>query len=210
MATRENPVARACAPLVRLASIIMGYGLLGLSFLIAFDVVARKLFDFSTGGASEIGGYVVAILAAFGFTYALLEHAHTRIDIFYSRLPPWPRAIANLVSMLGMFVFAVFMAWRAWASLRESIAFHSAATTPLHTPLWIPQSLWFAGLLFFAVVSGLFFVHALYLTIRDKKAALKHYGPQTLKEEIEQEITEVEGLDEPLPASEPSRKGALP
>ena len=40
-------------------SIIGGYVLLGLSFLIVFEV-QRKPIDFSLQGVDEIGGYVVA------------------------------------------------------------------------------------------------------------------------------------------------------
>ena len=64
-------------------SIIGGYVLLGLSFLIVFEVIARKLFDFSLPGVDEIGGYVVTITGTFGFAYALIERTHTRIDIVF-------------------------------------------------------------------------------------------------------------------------------
>lgn len=197
MAIRNNRIIHACTPVVRVTAIISGYLLLGLSFLIGFDVVARKLFNFSSVGADEIGGYIVAVMAAFGFTYALIEHAHTRIDIFYKSFPIPLRVVANLLSMLGMVGFATFIAWRAWDTLSESITYQSAANTPLHTPQWIPQSIWFIGLLIFATVSIVLFIHAIWLTLSDQKRALQYYGPQTLEEEIEQEITEVEGLDDP-------------
>lgn len=197
MAIRNNRVIHACAPVVRMAAIISGYSLLGLSFLIGFDVIARKLFNFSSGGSDEIGGYIVAVMAAFGFTYALIEHAHTRIDIFYKLFPVPLRVVANLLSMLGMVGFATFITWRAWDTLNESITYQSAANTPLHTPQWIPQSIWFIGLLTFSALSIVLLAHALWLTFRDHKRSLQYYGPQTLEEEIEQEITEVEGLDDP-------------
>lgn len=210
MAIRNNRIIQACAPVVRVTAIISGYSLLGLSFLIGFDVIARKLFNFSSIGADEIGGYIVAAMAAFGFTYALIEHAHTRIDIFYKLFPLPLRIVANLLAMLGMVGFASFIAWRAWDTLNESIAYKSAANTPLHTPQWIPQSIWFLGLLIFAVVSTVLFAHALLLTFRDSKRSLQYYGPQTLEEEIEQEITDVEGLDDPQAHQPTSHKETLP
>ena len=39
--------------------------------------------------------------------------------------------------------------WRAWATLDETLLFGSRARTALQTPLWIPQSIWLAGLAFF-------------------------------------------------------------
>ncbi|MBV6274090.1 TRAP transporter small permease [Alcaligenaceae bacterium CGII-47] len=210
MAIRNNRIIHTCAPLVRVTAIISGYSLLALSFLIGFDVVARKLFNFSSVGADEIGGYIVATMAAFGFTYALIEHAHTRIDIFYKSFPIPLRIVANLLSMLGMVGFASFIAWRAWDTLNESITYQSAANTPLHTPQWIPQSIWFVGLLIFAVVSIVLLAHALLLSFRDAPRALQYYGPQTLEEEIEQELSDVEGLDDPGAHPPTSQKETLP
>lgn len=202
---RLNPVARACAPVARGAAILSGYALLFLSILITFDVIARKTFDAPSIGSDEIGGYIVAAMAAFGFTYALLQHAHTRIDVLYQWMPPSMRVVANLTAMGGLFLFAGFIAWRGWGTLMESIEFGSTASTPLRTPQWIPQSLWFAGLALFAVVALLLFIHALWLTLRGQsRIALQLYGPQTLEEEIARERMDVEGLDDrgaptPLP-----------
>ncbi|HUH40238.1 MAG TPA: TRAP transporter small permease [Castellaniella sp.] len=193
---RHNPIAHLCAPIARIVSIIAGYALLALSMLIAFDVVVRKLFNTSSIGADEIGGYIVAIMAAFGFTYALLQHAHTRIDVFYQWMSTPVRVVANLVAMAGLSSYAGFIAWRAWGTLMESIEYSSTANTPLRTPQWIPQSIWFIGLLFFAVVSLLLLLHAIRLVMQGRaRESLQLYGPQTLEEEIERERLEVEALD---------------
>jgi hypothetical protein len=41
---------------MRLIGILSGYACLGLSFLIVFEILARKLFNFSKQGVDEIGG----------------------------------------------------------------------------------------------------------------------------------------------------------
>ncbi|MER1966573.1 TRAP transporter small permease [Castellaniella sp. GW247-6E4] len=205
---RHNPVARACAPVARGAAILSGYALLFLSVLITYDVIMRKLFNTSSVGADEIGGYIVAAMAAFGFTYALLQHAHTRIDVFYQWMPTPVRVAANLMAMGGLFLFAGFIAWRGWGTLMESIEFGSVASTPLHTPQWIPQSIWVAGLALFGVVSLMLLIHALWLVLRGQsRRSLQLYGPQTLAEEIERERMDVEGLDDHQPAPPASLSG---
>ena len=46
---------------------------------------------------------------------------------------------------------AVVIAYRVWPVLAKSIKHNSTANTTLETPLWIPQSLWLAGWVWFAL-----------------------------------------------------------
>ena len=70
-----------------------GCGLLiAASVLIGIDVVIRKLFGLSIGGADELSGYALGIASAWAFAYGLLERAHVRIDSLYVTLPRWVRA----------------------------------------------------------------------------------------------------------------------
>lgn len=204
---RPNPIAQMCMPIACAVSIIAGYALIILSVLISYDVIARKLFNTSSLGADEIGGYIVAIMAAFGFTYALLQRAHTRIDVFYQWMPTPMRVVANLMAMAGLATYAGFIAWRAWGTLMESIEYSSTANTPLRTPQWLPQSIWFAGLLLFAVVALLLFLHAIQLVLRGQaRRSLQLYGPRTLEEEIERERLEVESFEEPASSASTGRQ----
>jgi TRAP-type C4-dicarboxylate transport system permease small subunit len=197
-----NPVLAFFDPVVRIAAIVGGYGLLALALLVGFEVVARKRFAYSLQGVDEIGGYIVAAMAAFGFSHALLHKAHTRIDIFTARLPrPWQAGL-NLAALWVLAMFACFMAWRGWGALSETIDFKSVSSTPLRTPLWIPQSVWLAGLVLFAGVSAAVAVHAAWLTLRGSREALAHYGPRTLEQEIESELLEIAALDAAPPTSD--------
>ncbi len=194
---RPNPIVQLCLPAAKVAAYVAGYALIVLSILITYDVIVRKAFDAASIGTDEIGGYVVAIMAAFGFTYALLQHAHTRIDVFYQWLPVHLRLLANFLAMAGMAACASFLAWRAWGTLDESIAFGSTANTPLHTPQWIPQSIWLLGLVLFAAVSVMLFLHAAWLLVKGRsQEVLQFYGPKTLEEEIEEERLDVEGIEQ--------------
>src|SRR2546423_14884761 len=57
------------------------------AILIGIDVVLRKLFDTSIGGADELAGYALAIGAAWSLAAALLERAHIRVDSLYVLFP---------------------------------------------------------------------------------------------------------------------------
>lgn len=185
-------MSRVGARLVRALAIAGGYGFLGLSLLVAFEVIARKFFAFSLQGVDEIGGYVMAGAVAMGISYTLFHRAHTRIDMFVDRLPARLRPAFHALAMVALAVFGLFMAWRATVTLRETIDYQSVASTPLQTPLWIPQMIWDAGLLFFAGLATVLALHAVVLTVRNPAAVLALYGPRSVREEIDDEVAVLE------------------
>ncbi|WP_048708308.1 TRAP transporter small permease subunit [Microvirga massiliensis] len=178
--------------LSRLAALLCGYAYLGLCFLIGFEILARRFLHFSLQGVDEIGGYVLAITVAFGFGYALIQGSHTRIDILLMYLGERGRAICNFLALLGIAVFASFMAWRAWDTLRETLEFDSLASTPLQTPLWIPQTLWVAGLALFALIAIGGAVHGAILLARRPAQFNNVYGPPSLQSEIDEQMSTLE------------------
>lgn len=172
--------------LAQYGAIAAGYGALALSLLIAFEVIGRKFFHFSIQGADEIGGYIMAIGVAFSFAYALVERAHTRVDVFLTLFPPAIRAPLNVLAMLALAGMATFMLYRGYETLLESLEFQSRASTPLQTPLWIPQGLWVAGLAVFAIFTITFALRAVYLLMAGRLAAVDNeFGPRSTDDEIE-------------------------
>ncbi|MFT0861403.1 TRAP transporter small permease subunit [Ancylobacter sp. G4_0304] len=187
----DNPVSRLLLPPARLMALLAGYLLLGLSFLVTAEVVLRSAFNLSLQGSDEFGGYTLAVLAAFGFSYALLERAHTRVEILIERVGTGPQALLNLVSCWCIALMALFMAWRSYAALMESVEYGSLSGTPLMTPLWQPQLAWFIGLLFFAAVASIIAIHALILMVSDRRRLNRFYGMKTLEEIIDEERVEL-------------------
>lgn len=196
MTTNDNPVARALTPLARLLALIAGYMLLGLTLAITGEVMLRTFFNFSLQGSDEFGGYTLAILAAFGFSYALLERAHTRVEILVERVPSRAQALLNLISNWCIALMGLFIAWRGWAALMESIEYGSLSGTPLMTPLWRPQAIWVGGLVFFAITATAIALHASVLAGRDYRLLNRFYGIKTLDEIIEEERVDIQEAQE--------------
>ncbi|MDQ8022796.1 MAG: TRAP transporter small permease [Moraxellaceae bacterium] len=187
-----NPFSRVLGGIVDALVIAAGWWLVALSILTCVEMVGRKLFSFSFQGIDEVGGYTLAVTSAIGFSYTLITRGHTRIDFLVGKLPMKLRSAINVLAMVTLAGMAVFAILRAWVVLSESIEFQSHSTTPLQTPMWIPQSLWFGGWALFAILCVYLAVHALVLWLRGDHAAVnKAYGPQTLEEEIESEAGEV-------------------
>lgn len=173
----------------RLFAILAGYSLLGLSLLICAEIVLRRIAGISLQGVDEIGGYVLAGSSAFGFAYALLCRGHTRIDILVSRTPSVVKAVLNILSSAVMALIAAFMAWRAYMALDRSLRLGSLASTPLQTPIWIPQSIWVAGLVFFALVAFLFLVRSLSAAIKGADCVNSVAGITSLDEIVAHEVS---------------------
>jgi len=166
-----------------------GCGLLiAASFLIGIDVVIRKLFNLSIGGADELSGYALAIGSAWALAHGLLERAHVRIDSFYVVLP---RGVQASLDVIGLAVFLAFMAlvaWRAYGVFSESVKLDAHSMSPIATPLVYPQALWVAGLVFFVAVGALVLARILVAFVTGDVATVQGLaGSRTVTEEIEHE-----------------------
>lgn len=138
----------------RMIAMAAGVALMGCVLLILVAVLLRK-FGVAFGGSSEISGYVMAGVASWGMSFTLTELAHVRIDLIRLRLRPVGRAVLDLLAILAVAATAVTIAFQCWPVLRTTLVNHSHANTSMGTPLWIPQSIWFAGWIWFALSASL-------------------------------------------------------
>ena len=125
---------------------------------------------------------------AFGFAYALIERTHTRIDIVLGHVPRLLRNSLNIFTYALVTGAALFITRYAYQALNESLLFNSHSPTPLQTPMWIPQGIWFAGLIVFSGTAIAMFVHLLIQNYRDSERAYFQYGPPTISEELHREL----------------------
>lgn len=117
-----------------------------------YDIIARP-FQMSLGGTDELSGYAMAIATSWGISYALTSMAHVRIDLLRARCTTKGQALFDTIAILSLAGVALVIAYRVWPVLTKTIKFNSTANTTLETPLWIPQSLWLAGWMWFALSS---------------------------------------------------------
>ena len=195
----RNPVARWVGPPVRWMQIACGWALMAICFATLYDIVARRLFAHSVQGVTELGAYLLAIVSAFGFSSALLQKAHSRVDFLFPRMSPFVVAVLNLAAAVLLFGVAVLSVWQGWHVLEETLLFDSRASTPLQTPMWIPQGLWLTGLALFASVTFACAVHAVILFVTDRSRLNELYGPLSVEGQIAVETQgTLPGVDKPL------------
>jgi TRAP-type C4-dicarboxylate transport system permease small subunit len=171
---------------------ICGYILLSLAVLVTAETLGRKLFDVSLQGVDELGGYALAVGSALAFTTALIERAHIRIELFHVMLPAPLQMLLNWIAITSIAAFGALLVWVCFTIVLDSFAYNSTAPTPWATPLIYPQSFWYAGMVFFALVSSAMALHATYLLVTGNGKALNRlYGPKVAAEEVKEELEDL-------------------
>lgn len=157
--------------------------------LIGIDVVLRRAFATSIGGADELAGYALAIGTAWALAATLLERGHIRIDSLYVFLPAPLRVLLDFLG-LGLFIaFFALVGWHGIGVVEQSWSSGSRSQSALETPVVVPQIVWIAGLGMFVVVGIALTLAALARAISgDLAGVAKMIGTRSSEEEVAEEM----------------------
>lgn len=184
------------------AAVVGGLGIIFISCMITVDVFLRKFFGTTLGGASEIAGMIFAVATAMAYPYVLLDRAHIRIDVLYSRIPVKARAFLDLAAMLIMLTFYYQLTMSTFQLLTKSWNGGSRSVGVVQVPLWMPQSLWVLGFALFTLTALFLTVFAVYGIVRRNWSMVTSVaGVPSIEETIEEE-THIEADAEELSSSE--------
>ena len=150
----------------RAIGLVCGLVLLATGGLILIEILLRQTPFGALGGSDEYAGYAMAAIATWGFSYALVERAHIRIDLLQRQLLPAGRVAFDLISLLLLAATTWVVTFHSWTVLAKTLERGSRANTPLETPLWIPQTLWFGGWVWFALTATLLLLVVVALLLR--------------------------------------------
>lgn len=150
-------------------ALLVGLLLFACAGFVLLDIITRQIGT-SFGGTEEIAGYVMAIATSWGMSHTLLELGHVRIDLLRSRAAPFARALFDLFAMVVMSAVIVAIAIMSWPVVERSLINGSRANTPLETPLALVQIPWFAGWIWFALMSCVVTLAALSLIVKRRHA----------------------------------------
>jgi len=125
---------------------VAGWCYLGITLLITFDIIARRLMGFSTEATTEVTGYLMAIGMSWGMAGTLFERGHVRIDVLVQKLPLKVRVWLHMASLLALLVSTAFFVYGAYSLARDSWELGATDLSTLRMPMVVPQGLWAAGL----------------------------------------------------------------
>jgi TRAP-type C4-dicarboxylate transport system permease small subunit len=177
--------------IARAAVIIGGAAILLSGLMITADVVMRRVFGLSTWGADELSYYALAISSSWAFAHAMLVKAHIRIDMLTMRAS-WPlRSASNIIALASMGFLALMASWAILEEVERAWSRGATSITRLATPLWIPQGLWLAGFVFFAITILLLLARVIAALVieRSHEIAERHGGTPTMEDEIATELS---------------------
>ncbi len=196
-------ILKAYTAVARFFCIVGGWALLFISFAATIEVFGRKYFNYSFKGIDEIGGYMMAGVSAVGFAYALTTRAHMRVTLLFPYIPNWLKSLLNVLAMITLCAMAVFCAYRGFFEVKDVWISGKASNTPIQVPLWMPQTIWFFGMVLFAVGTVLTALHSVGLLFTDRGLLNRLYGPQSLEEEISTEVSHAEAREGVSKATQP-------
>jgi TRAP-type C4-dicarboxylate transport system permease small subunit len=171
---------------------IFGMIFLGLAAVVTVETAARKLFNVSLQGADELGGYALAVGSTIAFSLALMGRNHIRVDVFHEMFSRRMQAWMNWFSIVSLAALGLFIAYVAFKVLGDTLQYRSTAQTPWATPLIWPQSVWYVGLLIFALVATGYALRASKLLFTGEIDTLNHdFHPKSAKEELKEELDDL-------------------
>ncbi|WP_353146509.1 TRAP transporter small permease [Pollutimonas bauzanensis] len=189
MSTLLDGLDRLLKRITQSGCLAAGWALVILSIVIALNVMARKLFNYSIQGVDEYGGYCLAICASIGFSQAAYDKAHVRITVITDHLPERSRAYCDVFALLLLTFTAALLASKSFDVAATSYAMQALATSSLRTPLVLPQAAWAASLCWFSLVLFIQLMRACTkLAHHDWKGVSGEYGASSVDEEIEHEL----------------------
>jgi TRAP-type C4-dicarboxylate transport system permease small subunit len=159
------------------------------ALLIGIDVLLRKFFGTSIGGADELAGYALALGTSWSLGAALLDRVHIRIDSLYGLFPRGLRLFLDLIGLLLFIGFFGLIGLRGWSVVEQSWISASRSHTALETPTVIPQFVWVAGLAVLVLLGIILFIYAVLLIARGQAAAATALiSTRSAKEEVDEEV----------------------
>lgn len=156
----------------RAVALLCGAVLLAAAGFVIAEIALRAMGG-GLGGSDELSGYAMAAIAAWGLPWALAEGAHIRIEMALRRAPGPLRDALDLAALASVAVVAATVAWHGWGVVATSLARGSAANTPLETPLWMPQAVWWAGWTWFAATAAALTLCGAVLALARRSDALR-------------------------------------
>ena len=184
-----SPLLKLAGAVARAGAWFGGALIIASAFLVGIEVVIRKAFDLTIGGADELSGFALAISTSWALAFTLVERAHIRIDSLYVRLPVRVCALLDLLGLALLTAFMALITWYGFGVFRTTYELGARSLSPLGTPLGVPQLLWVLGFVMFLAIALVVFVRALAALVTGDLATVQGLvGSRSVDEEIEAEL----------------------
>ena len=140
-------------------------------------LVGMSRLGLSITGVSEIASYLLVGATFLGLAYTFVHHAHIRVTLLITRLPPAIRVWFEVFGLIIALAISLMLSYGLVGLARESIQYNDVSSGFVSIPLWIPQLVLATsvGLLCLALAEALFM--AIRIAIRDPSSFCEATAP---------------------------------
>ena len=149
---------------------IMSWCIVGLVALIVVEVFLRYAAQKTLMWSTETDLLLGAAIYCAGWAYAHRHHAHVRIDILYSRLPPRGRATIDVIGILLLFIplMTVLIYASAAHTWKSFVLGETSDISYWFPPIWPWRAIVLLGFLLLTLQGLAYLYRDAYLMIRNK------------------------------------------
>ena len=105
-------------------------------FVYYYEVIARFLFNSPTNWVHESMFLMFGMQYMISGAYAYFEDQHVRVDVVYSHLSPRGKAIADIISSIFFFIFAITMLVTGWRFAFDAVRNSEISFTEWAVQYW--------------------------------------------------------------------------
>lgn len=128
-------VSDGASSAVRVIGSIAAWTGLALVLLVAFNVLARYLFSYSTVGLQEAEWHLMAVAALFGMSYGLNQGGEVRVDIFYTRFSRKAKLVVDALGNTALCLVSIYITYLSLNYVASSYAIMEGSPDPGGLPM---------------------------------------------------------------------------
>ncbi|HEY0837840.1 MAG TPA: TRAP transporter small permease subunit [Azospirillum sp.] len=133
----DRPIARAIDGLNHWVGQFVAYWTVIAVFVYFYEVVARFLFNSPTNWAHESMFLMFGMQYLLCGAYALRTESHVRVDVFYVKMSPRGRAMADVVTSIFFFVFTLTLLVTGWRFAMDAVEVAEKSFTEWGIQYWV-------------------------------------------------------------------------
>ena len=122
-----------------IAAALAGLGIIVSIVLVVTGVIGRYILNLAILFIDEYTGYLLVLTTFLGLAYTLRTDGHIDVDLVVRHLPPRIksgfRIVTTSIALVLTILLTIYTGDKTWSAYRMG----SIATSPLETPLFVPQ-----------------------------------------------------------------------
>lgn len=132
------------------ASILAGIALIGIFFLVLYQIICRSL-GYATTSVDELAAYAYVATTFLGLSASQRARSHIRVSLLIDNLKGRVRKLAEILAGTASVVLAGWLAYQLFFFVLDSWRYHEVSQGVIPMQLWIPQSAMCIGAAIFFV-----------------------------------------------------------